>query len=68
MEIDPSAIIAARGLIDRFQEEAISVAELQVRRLTWEGDSHGAAIWKRIMKAIEQVQATKPDDGAANVT
>ena len=52
---------AAKLYIDQHGEQAALQAAMQSDALLDTGDLDGAATWRRIIKAIEVLQATEPD-------
>jgi hypothetical protein len=57
---------AAKLVIDRHGGEAALQAAGRADFLLEEGDAEGAAIWRRIMVAIEELQREKRPDEAVN--
>jgi hypothetical protein len=49
----------ARRYKDDALVEAVTCADQALEDDDWEG----AAVWRRILNAIERLQATKPDEG-----
>ncbi len=54
---------SAKLLIDQQGEDAATHAAMQADRLLEEGAMEGSATWRRIMKAIEELQRTEPAPG-----
>ncbi len=52
---------AAQALIKQHGEDATIHAAMRADELLEKGDMEGRAVWKRIVKAIEEFQSTKPD-------
>jgi triphosphoribosyl-dephospho-CoA synthetase len=50
-------------IIKRYGADAAAFAAVRADALIAEGDLEGAAIWKSIHKAIEELQADKPEPG-----
>jgi hypothetical protein len=55
--------LAAKAMIQRYGSNAEMEAAERADELLEKGDMEGAAAWKRIMVAIEQLQAEKPAPG-----
>ncbi len=53
---------AAKLYIDQHGDQAALQAAMQTDAQLTAGDMEGAATWRRIIKAIEVLQATEPDD------
>ncbi len=52
---------AAKLYIDQHGDQAALQAAMQADAQLAAGDMEGAAMWRRIIKAIEDLLATKPD-------
>ncbi len=48
---------AAKLLLDQHEAEAHLQADLQIDELTEDGDEEGAAVWRKIRRAILDLQA-----------
>ena len=59
LDIDRSAWLVIR----RHGRDAAFQAAVRADQLLTEGDVEGAAVWQRIVKAIERLQAQKPGEG-----
>jgi len=57
---------AAKLVIDRHGEDAPLYAAARTAVLAGEGDTEGAAIWRRITAAVEEVQRERRPDEAVN--
>ena len=57
---------AAKLIIDRHGDDAVLQATGRSDFLLEEGAAEGAAIWRRIMVAIEELQREKRPDEAVN--
>jgi hypothetical protein len=57
---------AALLLMKRYGADAATQAARRADELLAEGDADGAASWKRIVKAIEELQTVKPVGGRVN--
>jgi hypothetical protein len=55
--------LAAKAMIQRYGSNAEMEAAERADELLEKGDMVGAVAWKRIMGAIEQLQAVKPAPG-----
>ena len=65
MTIDDIGIYrSAKRLIERHGDEAAIKAIKRATEMLDAGDVHGYAVWKRIVRAIEQLESTKPGPGA----
>ncbi len=51
---------AAKLLIEKHGDEAAITATKRAAKLLGAGDVDGYAVWKRILRAIEQLESTKP--------
>ncbi|MEQ8653286.1 MAG: hypothetical protein RIC87_12555 [Kiloniellales bacterium] len=52
---------SASVMVKRYGSEAVAEAAKRVVELESQGDEAGAAAWRRIEVAIEQLQAKEPD-------
>ena len=52
---------AAKLYIDQHGDQAALQAAMQADALLEKGDMEGSATWRKIIKAIEVMQATEPD-------
>jgi len=52
---------SANLLIEKHGDEAAAVAARRADHLFDRGDLEGAAIWRRIISAIEAIRKTEPD-------
>lgn len=52
---------AAGVMVKRYGTDAVTEAAKRVAELESQGDEAGAAAWRRIEAAIEQLQAKEPD-------
>ena len=57
---------AAKLVIDRHGEEATLYAAARTAVLAGEGDVEGAAVWRQIMAAVEELQRERRPDEAVN--
>jgi len=57
---------AAKLVIDRNGDEAALYAAARTAVLAGEGDVEGAAIWRQITAAVEQLQRERPPGEAVN--
>jgi hypothetical protein len=57
---------AARVVIDRDGEDAQLYAAARTVVLAGEGDEEGAAIWRQIAAAVEELQRARRPDEAVN--
>ena len=57
---------AAKLVIDRHGEEASLYAAARSAVLAGEGDAEGAAVWRQITAAIEELQRARRPDEALN--
>jgi hypothetical protein len=60
---DPDIWRAAQLLVKRHGADARIVTAQRADELFEEGDLDGAAIWKRILHAVEELQRVKPKIG-----
>ena len=63
MVSDLDILRSAKLLIDQHGEDATIHAAMQADRLLDQGAMEGSATWRRIMKAIEELQRTEPTPG-----
>ncbi len=61
MTTDIDIYRAAKLYIDNHGDQAVVQAAMQADAQLAAGDMEGAAMWRRIIKAIEDLLATKPD-------
>ena len=54
---------SAKLLVDQHGEDAATHAAMEADKLMAKGDMEGAATWKRVIAAIEELQRTKPEPG-----
>ena len=52
---------AATMLIERFGKHSAAVARERAKGMPEEGDAGGQAVWKRIVRAIEEMQRERGD-------
>jgi|TARA_B100000315_G_C14175498_1_gene406525 hypothetical protein len=52
---------AANMLIERFGKHSAAVARERAKGMLEEGDAGGQAVWKRIVRAIEEMQKERGD-------
>jgi hypothetical protein len=57
---------AAKLVIDRHGDDAALYAAARTAVLAGEGDAEGAAIWRRITAAVEELQRERRPDEAVN--
>ena len=62
---DQDIFRAARILIDQHGDEAHVYAAMRVDELLERGDLDGQAVWKRIMRAIDELLAKERPTGAS---
>ena len=55
---------SAKKLIEKHSDDAAIIAIKRATEMLDAGDVHGYAVWKRILRAIEQLESTKPGPGA----
>jgi len=60
---DPDVYRAAALLIKQHGDEAAIHAAMRADQLLAEGDVEGAAVWKRIVKAVEALLAKERPEG-----
>jgi hypothetical protein len=63
---DPDIFRAAKLVMDQRGEEAAMFAAGRADELLEEGDTDGAAIWRRILEAIEELQRGTREGEAVN--
>jgi hypothetical protein len=63
---DPDIFRAAKLMIDQHGEEASSRAAWRVNDLWEAGDSYGAAIWRQIVTAIQELRRSRREGEALN--
>ncbi len=56
--------LAANKLIEQFGEDAPIRAAMRHDELLKIGDVDGCVVWKRILKAIDELQSVEPPEGA----
>ncbi len=56
---------SAQALVKRHGQDAPIHAAMRADELLEAGDLDGVAVWKRILRAVEELQATKPKPGEA---
>ena len=66
MVSDPDIFRAAKLLIDQHGEEALLRAAERADLLLEDGDTEGAAIWRRILAAIEELMRGRREGEAVN--
>jgi hypothetical protein len=54
---------AAKLVIDRHGEEAALYAAVRTAVLAGEGDVEGAAVWRQITAAVDELQRARDDQG-----
>ena len=57
---------AAKLVIDNHREDAALYAIARTAVFAGEGDAEGAAIWRQIMAAVEELQRERRPDEAVN--
>lgn len=57
---------AALLMVKRYGADAATQAAMRADGLLAEGDADGCAVWKRIMTAIEQLQADRRENRSIN--
>ncbi len=55
---------SANLYVQRYGDDAAIHAAMQADRFLDAGDLDGAAVWRRILSAIEELQRTEPDGDA----
>ena len=60
---DPDIWRAAQLIVKRHSADALIVAAQRADELFNEGDLDGAAVWRRILHAVEELQRVKPNAG-----
>ena len=56
----PSPCRSAKLLIDQHGDDAPIFAAMQADKLAEAGDREGRRVWLRVIKAIEELQRTRP--------
>ena len=56
---------AAKVLMEHYGEVAPLLATKRATEMLDAGDVDGYAVWKRILRAVEEMQRTEPEPGAA---
>ena len=56
---------SAKLFVDRHGDEAPIHAAMQADAMLEKGDLDGAAVWRRIVRAAEELLADKPEDGVS---
>lgn len=56
---------SANLLLKQYGEDAAFEAAVRADKFLAAGDMGGCAVWKRILKAIEELRITKPIDGTS---
>ncbi len=65
MTSDRDIWLSAQAVIKRHGEDAPIHAAMRADAMLDKGDLDGAATWKRILKAVEELQGTEPKPGEA---
>ncbi len=65
MNSDLDVYRSAKLLIDQHGDEAPIHAAMRVDELLDAGDLDGVAVWRRIIRAIEELQRKEPSEGEA---
>jgi len=60
---EPEIWRAAQGVINRYGAQAPAVAAKCAHRLFMDNDLDGAAAWRRVLRAIEELQRMRPKVG-----
>ncbi len=55
---------SAQVLVKRHGEDAPIEAAMRADAMLEKGDLDGYAVWKRILRAVEELQGTEPKSGA----
>ena len=61
--VEPNIYRTANLLVKRHGDEAPIHAAMQADAMLDKGDLDGAAVWRRIVGAINELLADKPEDG-----
>ncbi len=56
---------SAQVLVKRHGEDAPVHAAMRADAMLDKGDLDGAAVWKRVLRAVEELQGTAPKPGGA---
>jgi hypothetical protein len=64
--VNPDIYRAAKLVMDQHGDEAATFAAARADWLLEEGDAEGAAIWRQILAAIEELQRGPRKDEAVN--
>ncbi len=56
---------AANQLVKRYGEDAEFEAAMRADAMIERGDPEGLAVWKRILKAVDELLAERPPPGTA---
>ncbi len=56
---------SAQVLVTRHGQDAPIEAAMRADAMLEAGDSDGCAVWKRILRAVEELQGTAPKSGEA---
>ncbi|MDP6786683.1 MAG: hypothetical protein QGI13_06090 [Rhodospirillales bacterium] len=64
MTTDHDIYRAGKELIEQFGESAPIRAAMRHDYLLKAGDVDGCVVWKRILKAIDELQSVEPPEGA----
>ena len=57
---------AANHLVKRYGEDAGIKAAQRIDAMIEAGNLDGCAVWKRILKAVDEMQRTEPGEGEAS--
>ena len=57
--------LAAKTLVERHGEKAAKLAKRRYEQVKGESDEVDRAIWSSIIKAVEELLRTEPDEGEA---
>ena len=60
---DIDAYRSAKLLLDQHGETAATIAAMRADEFFERGDMDGAAAWRRIIKAIDELSKRRPTDG-----
>ena len=56
---------SAQVIVKRYGDAAPREALNRAERFEKAGDARGAAVWRRILHAVEQIQSTTPPEGTS---
>ncbi len=65
MQVPPGNYRSAQALLKRHRTDAPIHAAIRADAMLDKGDLDGYAVWKRVLRAVEELQGTAPKSGEA---